>query len=188
MAGTTQRPRPEPDSLPAVPYSDPRFTAAQQFLIREAFLLDHGRFHEWLEMLDEDLEYRMPVRVTAWRADGEGFTGAMHFDDTYASMQGRVARLDTDYAWSEDPPSRTRRFVSNITVTAPAEGNGELHVVSYLFVARSRWDNPAYQFISAERRDILRPLPSKDGVYKLLDREILVDQSNLGTVNLAIFL
>ncbi|QLL10391.1 3-phenylpropionate/cinnamic acid dioxygenase subunit beta [Mycobacterium vicinigordonae] len=188
MARTTQHPRPEPDSLPALAYSDPRFAAAQQFLTREAFLLDHGRFHEWMEMLDQDLEYRMPVRVTAWRADGEGFTDAMHFDDTYASMQGRVARLDTGYAWGEDPPSRTRRFISNITVTAPTHDDHELHVVSYLLVARSRWDNPTYQFLSAERRDLLRQAPNHHGKYKLLNREILVDQSNLGTVNLAIFL
>ena len=87
-------------------------------------------------------------------------------------------------AWAEDPPSRTRRFVTNVRV-AESETAGEYEVVSYLYVERSRLDNPDNETISAERRDIWRLV---DGAYKLASREIIVDQSTLGMSNFAIFL
>jgi ethylbenzene dioxygenase subunit beta len=34
----------------------------EQFLYREARLLDERRFHEWLELLTEDVHYRMAGR------------------------------------------------------------------------------------------------------------------------------
>ena len=34
----------------------------EQFLYREARLLDERRFHEWVELFTEDVRYWMPVR------------------------------------------------------------------------------------------------------------------------------
>ena len=34
----------------------------EQFLYREARLLDERRFHEWLELLTDDIRYRMTTR------------------------------------------------------------------------------------------------------------------------------
>jgi 3-phenylpropionate/cinnamic acid dioxygenase small subunit len=34
----------------------------EQFLYREARLLDERRFHEWLELFTDDVRYWMPVR------------------------------------------------------------------------------------------------------------------------------
>lgn len=34
-----------------------------QFYIREAWLLDQRKFHEWLELLAEDVLYFMPRRL-----------------------------------------------------------------------------------------------------------------------------
>src|SRR5688572_29858449 len=36
----------------------------QEFLFREADLLDRRHFREWLDMLAEDLTYKVPVRQT----------------------------------------------------------------------------------------------------------------------------
>lgn len=169
-----------------LPVADTRFESARQFLLREATYLDNLRLHEWLQTLHGDIRYRIPVRVTRWRSDGLGFTNAMHMDETYASLAGRVARLDTNFAWGEDPPSRTRRFVSNIQVEQQLSDPHRLSVSSYLLLTRSRWDHPAYQFISAERRDILVRDAGQD--FQLISRHVLLDQSNLGTVNMALFL
>jgi 3-phenylpropionate/cinnamic acid dioxygenase small subunit len=169
-----------------LPMADARFEIAHRFLLREATYLDNLRLHEWLPTLHPDIRYRIPVRVTRWRSDGPGFTNAMHMDETYASLAGRVARLDTSFAWGEDPPSRTRRFVSNIQVEQQLDDPERISVSSYLLVTRSRWDHPAYQLISAERRDIL--VRHEDQDYRLISRFVLLDQSNLGTVNMALFL
>jgi 3-phenylpropionate/cinnamic acid dioxygenase small subunit len=170
-----------------VPFADQRFELAREFVLKEAALLDNGRLREWLSLLHKDIRYRIPVRVTRWRADGPGYTNSMHMDETYGSLAGRVDRLDTAFAWGEDPPSRTRRFVTNMIVEQDLDDPQRLNVSSYLLVTRSRWDNPTYQLISAERRDILTRSGNSD-LYRLISRYVLLDQSNLGTVNMALFL
>lgn len=167
-----------------VRFGDPQYFEVMEFLIREAELLDGNRFREWLRCLADDLVYTMPVRMTLKRAAGAGFSDTMsHFDDTLSSITQRVKRLETQSAWAEDPPSRTRRFVSNVRVERV--GNDELKVASYLLTLRNRLDTPSFQIISAERKDVLRR--TENGL-KLVKREILVDQSSLGVENLGIFL
>lgn len=158
-----------------------------EFLYREAALLDQVRLDEWAGLLAEDLRYTAPLRVTRTGADQSGSVvrTTKHFDDDYQSIMTRLGRLKTKSAWAEDPPSRTRRLITNVLVTQ-GEHAGEYEVVSYLFLARSRYEESDYRFISAERRDLLRR--NDAGEFKLARREILVDQSVLGVQNFAIFL
>jgi PAH dioxygenase small subunit len=163
--------------------TDTLYAAVSEWLIEEAEMLDQGRFEDWLACLAPDVEYSMPVRESVSRADGDGVAADYsHFDENYASMSARVKRLATDSAWAESPPSRARRFVTNLRVR-PQDG-GEVGVSSYLLVLRSRGDSPSYEILSCERRDVLRP----DGPgFQLARREIIVDQATLGVVNLALF-
>ena len=85
-----------------------------EFLYREAELLDSNRFGDWLSLLAEDIHYVMPVRTTQFRAKGEGFQDVAFFEENFASLRTRVKRLETDFAWAETPPSRTRHFITNI--------------------------------------------------------------------------
>jgi 3-phenylpropionate/cinnamic acid dioxygenase small subunit len=157
---------------------------AVEFLDHEAELLDEDRLDEWLPLLDQDLLYRMPVRVTARRGQGLGYSSGLHFDEDLASIQLRVRRLtETSTAWAEDPPSRARRHVSNVRVAAADDGR--LVVRSYLLLYRSRWDLSECELLSAERVDTL--VPADDGL-RLRSREIRVDQATLGVLNLALFL
>ncbi|MFI9628801.1 3-phenylpropionate/cinnamic acid dioxygenase subunit beta [Streptomyces sp. NPDC052042] len=160
-------------------------TSATDFLHREAELLDDNLVDQWLEMLSEDLKYLVPLRSTRERARGAGFSRtAFHMKETYSSMRGRVRRLSSEYAWAEDPPSRTRRFVSNIRVK-PGEQAGDLAVKSNLLLYRSRHDAVEHQLLVGERHDVLRPC---DGTLKLARRIVLLDQTTLATHNLAVFL
>ena len=59
------------------------------------------------------------------------------------------------HAWTEDPPSRTRRFVTNVRVTAPVMDD-EVVARSYLLIYRSRGDVRPADLLSAERTDRLR--------------------------------
>src|SRR3546814_9728864 len=82
-----------------------------------------------------------------------------HFDDDYASILMRTGRLSKS-AWAEDPPSRCRRFVTNVRM-AESDTAGDYEVVSYLYVERSRGDNWRNETITAERRDVWRAIEGR---------------------------
>jgi 3-phenylpropionate/cinnamic acid dioxygenase small subunit len=109
----------------------------------------------------------------------------LHFDDDYSSIMGRLQRLGTKSAWAEDPPSRTRRLVTNVRVWETSKPN-EFETESYLLLSRSRYEHYQLQVLSCVRHDLLRR--SGPGAFKLARREIIVDQSVLGMANLAVFL
>jgi phthalate 3,4-dioxygenase beta subunit len=167
-----------------LPYADPAHLAAHQFLVEEAALLDAADYAGWLDLLCEDVRYLMPVRVTTARGAGPGALAGMgHFDEDMYALRKRVQRLATDHAWTEDPPSRTRHFVTNVRTFRIAAG--QLGVESALLLFRSRGDTREADLLSAGRADVLRE--TADGL-RLARREITVDESVLRTQNLAVFL
>ncbi|MPS67334.1 MAG: 3-phenylpropionate/cinnamic acid dioxygenase subunit beta [Novosphingobium sp.] len=172
-------------STSRVPLGSEAYNRILETLYDEAAALDERRFDDWVAFLAEDLIYTAPLRLTrnGPNKDRDVVRTMKHFDENYGSILMRTGRLSKS-AWAEDPPSRTRRFVTNVRM-AESEKSGEYEVVSYLFVERSRFDNPENETLTAERRDVWRLM---DGSYKLAIREIIVDQSTLGMSNLAIFL
>jgi 3-phenylpropionate/cinnamic acid dioxygenase small subunit len=155
------------------------------WLFWEAELLDQRRFREWLSLLADDIRYRMPVTVTTMRRTNHVPLGEMaHFDEDRYSLEKRVERLEGDHAWTEDPPSRARRFVTNVRV-APLDGADDLEARSYLLLYRSRGDDRPADLVSVERTDLLRPAA---GGWLLASRDLVVDEAVLRTQNLALFL
>jgi phthalate 3,4-dioxygenase subunit beta len=167
-----------------LPYGDPAHLAAHQFLVEEAALLDAAEYEAWLGLLTEDIRYLMPVRVTTARGAGfDSLADMAHFDEDMYALSKRVQRLATDHAWTEDPPSRTRHFVTNVRTFG--NGGSGLLVESALLMFRSRGDTREADLLSAGRSDLLRETP--DGL-RLARREITVDEAVLRTQNLAVFL
>ena len=165
-------------------YGDPAHLAAHQFLVEEAALLDAGDYAGWIGLICEDIRYVMPVRVTTARGAGfDSLADMGHFDEDMYALRKRVQRLATDHAWTEDPPSRTRHFITNVRTFR--DEPGELRVESALLLFRSRGDTREPSLISAGRADLLRETP--EGL-RLARREITVDESVLRTQNLAVFL
>lgn len=157
-----------------------------QWLYWEAELLDGRRFREWLSLLADDVRYRMPVTVTAMRRTSHVPLGSMaHFDEDRYSLEKRVERLEGDHAWTEDPPSRARRYVTNVRVT-PIDGSDDVEVRSYVLLYRSRGDDRPADLVSVERTDRLRPVTG--GGWLLATRDLVVDEAVLRTQNLALFL
>lgn len=164
-----------------VPAGDPLYFAALDFLVNEAEALDENRLRDWLAMLDPGVRYRMPVRVTQSRADGDGFVGGMtHLDDDRFTLDLRVRRLDK-FGWAEDPPSRTQRLVTNLRVARVNGSGDELALRSSLLVLRNRGRSPECELIAAERRDVI---VRNEGAWHLRNREIRAVQANVGTMSL----
>ena len=169
----------------------------EQFLYREARLLDERRFHEWLGLFTDDVHYTMTSRanryprsskaiaildadryaeIDAGDADDLGL-----FDEDIQTLTARVARLDTGMAWAEDPPSRTRHLITNIEI-APGASESELTVHCNFIVYRSRGETEQDFYVGA-RQDRLRRV---DRVWKIADRRMVLDQNVLTAKNLSI--
>ncbi len=155
------------------------------FLFREAELLDDGRLFDWLKLLTEDIEYLVPIRVVREKEAGHGFSReSYHMKEDYVSIKTRITRLEHEYAWVENPPSRTRRMISNIR--ASADSNSEIKCKSNILLFRSHErDFSRYNLLFAERQDVLRR--SGDDL-KLAKRLVLLDHNILPMSELAVFL
>jgi 3-phenylpropionate/cinnamic acid dioxygenase small subunit len=152
-------------------------------LNREAELPDTGQLEPWLALLTDDVRYTMPIRLTRERGGGPDVDfGAPHFQEDMGTLRMRVERLKTEFAWAEDPPSRTRRFVTNVRPRVVAEG---IDVRSYLLLYRSRGDATTAELVSAERHDLFRRTATG---LRLQRREVLIDQASLAMRNLAVML
>ncbi|MCU1458770.1 MAG: hypothetical protein JWL73_2862 [Actinomycetia bacterium] len=166
--------------------SDPVYLEILGFLWDEAATLDQDDLTEWLSLLDEDITYIMPVRVTRKRGTGSEFDPAMmHFDEDIASLRFRVRRFLETTAWSEDPPSRVRRTVTAVRVYR-TDAPHEFEVTNSLLLVRTQDDDYRLDIVTAERRDRVRRYG--DDSFKLAQRTILLDQATVSTPNLAIFL
>jgi len=169
----------------SLPFTSDLHNTIYGWLVDEAYTLDEQRYEDWLKTLADDIHYIMPVRVTT--ALGTSFStspGMAHLDENKYSLSRRVARFLTEHAWTEDPPSRLRHFLTNVRVYE-TDTPGEVLADSALLLFRSRGDVNEPAIVSAHREDVFRDV---DGEYKLARRVIMVDESVLRTQNLAIFL
>lgn len=147
----------------------------EQFLYTEAALLDEGKYHEWLDLLTDDIEYRLPIRESVQGAQGLSVEAELVFlDEDKPSLAMRVKRLDTGLAFVEMPQSLTQRMVSNVQVQNGQQG-GELDVRSNFILFQVRHDRHEGSFVG-RREDRLRRV---DGRWKIASRKILLAQAIL---------
>ena len=170
----------------------------EQFLFREARLLDERRFHEWLELLTDDVRYWMGARSNRYPKTSKAIAildldryveddrtkedELAILDEDKHSLGARVARLDTGMAWAEDPPSRTRHLITNIEVEA-GDTALEVKVYANFMVYRSRAETEQDFYVGA-RRDVLRRV---GGAWKIAERKLILDQNVLLAKNVSIF-
>ena len=157
---------------------------AADFLAREALLLDERRFRDWYVLLDDQIEYVVPMRI-AMRDYAEEFpAGAYRISDSKSHINIRINRLESDHAWAEVPPSRTLRVVGSLLVE-PGERADEIAVISAMILYRQRGSDDLGDVIPVRRHDVLRV--TADGV-RLLKRKALITETVLHTPNLGVFL
>ena len=119
--------------LPATPNSLLLQHEVEQLLYLEARLLDDWNLDAWLTLYTPDARYIVP---TTDLPEGDPASDLVFIDDDFRRMQGRVVRLQSRHAHREYPWSRTRRFISNVMVTA--EEGSELDATASVAVWRFR--------------------------------------------------
>lgn len=157
----------------------------ERFYTDEAALLDAHQYEGWVELFSDDTHYFMPIRRTRLRRElGNEFTKPgeiAFFDETKQMLRGRVAKIASGTAWAEDPPSRTRHFVSNVRITE--DRDDELDVQSNFILYRTRLKSEETTWIGS-RHDLLR---RHRGSFLIARRHILLEQTVLLSQNLSNF-
>ena len=87
----------------------------EQLLYLEARRLDDWDLDAWLALYTPDARYVVP---TTDLPGGDPRSELVFIDDDRDRMAARVVRLQSRHAHREYPWSRTRRFISNVMVTA----------------------------------------------------------------------
>jgi 3-phenylpropionate/cinnamic acid dioxygenase small subunit len=163
----------------------------EQFLYREAELLDARRYEEWLDLFTEDTRYWMPMRrnVPAEEPARE-FTregvDVNWFDEGKDTLTRRVKQIRTGVHWAEQPPSRICHMVSNVQVLGGPPGGAspaEVPVNSRFLIYRNRVETET-DLLVGKREDLLRRV---DGGWRIARRKIILDQSVLLVKNLTFF-
>ena len=85
----------------------------ENFIVREAALLDEWRLDDWLALFTADARYMVPATDMP-NADPKKTLALIN--DDMARLRGRVERLKSRHAHREFPWSRTRRFITNVTI------------------------------------------------------------------------
>ena len=105
----------------------------EEFLFREAALLDDWKLEEWVSLFTDDARYVVPSTDLP---EGDPSRDLVFIDDDIVRLRARVARLTSRHSHRERPRSRTRRFVSNVRVEKT--GDGHLSVRANVLVFRFR--------------------------------------------------
>lgn len=178
--------------------SDDVVREIEQFLYREARLLDERRFHEWLDLFTDDVRYWMPLRDNRYSRSSKAIKildpdryveeeltaedQLAYLDEDKHALVGRVACLDTGMAWAEDPPSRTRHLITNVEVS-PTTDASEVQVYSNFLAYRSRAEIEQELYVGA-RHDLFRRV---EGGWRIARRKIILDQNVMLAKNISIF-
>ena len=158
----------------------------QEFLYREAELLDERRYEEWLALFTDDARYFMPMRRNVPHDETEReFTreglDVNWFDEGKDTLARRVQQIRTGIHWAEEPPSRICHMVANVQVLHASPT--EIGVKSRFLVYRNRVETET-DVLVGKREDLLR---RANGSFQIARRKIVLDQSVLLAKNLTFF-
>lgn len=159
----------------------------EEFLYREADLLDQRKFRDWLDLLAEDLIYFMPIRrnVKFGQHDEKENTrqgeGISWFDEDKWTLTKRVEQVLTGVHYAEEPLSRVTHMVSNVRLLDVTPE--QVTVGCRFLVYQNRVEYENYTFIG-RRTDILR---RNGDSWLIARRELILEQNVLLAKNLSIF-
>lgn len=143
--------------------------AIETFLYDEAALLDAWDLDAWLALFTDDAHYVVP---TTDLPDGDPVVDLVFIDDTRVRLEGRVRRLKSRHAHREYPHSRTRRFISNVRVTAI---DGDEATVEASFIIYRFREGETAPYIGQYRYRLVRT----DEGLRIRDRRATLDQETL---------
>jgi benzoate/toluate 1,2-dioxygenase subunit beta len=138
----------------------------EQFLYRQAELLDTKHWQDWIELFTPDGVYWMPPEPSYKTWDGQPAI----FAEDKNLMSVRMKRVLHPDAWSQRPLWETNHVVSNVVVEKVLP-SGDVHVRSHFHMMELRRDDVRH-FAGSYRHELKK---TKDGYRIKLQR---VDMTN----------
>jgi p-cumate 2,3-dioxygenase beta subunit len=142
----------------------------EEFLYREALLLDEWKLDEWLALFAPDAVYHVPTTGAAPTTSPD--TALFYVADDRARLEQRVIRLSKKTAHVEWPRSRTRHLVSNVLVTE--RGDDEITVAAAFVVHRFKNGN-ADAYVGRYRYRLV----DDGGQLKIREKRVMLDMDGL---------
>jgi len=147
----------------------------ENFLNREARLLDQGRLEDWFELLSDDIEYKAPLRETKDDRSEEFSTDSYYFLEDIGSIRTRIDKIVHEYSVSSNPPAHECRMVTNVRVLD--ETDDEVRVESRVLYRVAKTDqNDSDLITTCTRDDVLR---RGGDSFKIKRRIVYFDESSL---------
>lgn len=143
----------------------------EEFLYREAAMLDRWQLEAWLALFTDDAVYHVPTVGTA--PDVTPDNALFYISDDRARLRERVVRLLKKGAHVEWPRSRTRHMVTNVLIEARSEDN---FTVSAAFAVHRFKNGQADVYVGSYRYQLV---PVAGGGFQIREKRCMLDMDAL---------
>ena len=151
----------------------------EDFLYREAALLDEWKLEEWLGLMADDATYLVPPND---HPEASSANTLFTLADDIVRIRERVKRLMSPECHAEYPHSRTRRMISNVRILGT---DGDLVTVAANFVCyRFRRFERLREYVGAYRFVLKRE--GRD--FRIKERRVVIDAHELGSLGSVSFI
>ncbi len=142
----------------------------EEFLYREAAMLDAWKLEQWFALFTEDANYHVPTVGTA--PDVSPDNTLFYIADDHDRLRERVVRLQKKTAHVEWPRSRTRHLVSNVLIEAR---EGDELVVSAAFAVYRFKNGDAHTYVGSYRYRLI----GGPGEFRIREKRCMLDMDAL---------
>jgi p-cumate 2,3-dioxygenase beta subunit len=151
----------------------------EDFLYREAALLDEWRLNEWQELLADDACYYVPSND---QPESDHRRALFLIADDRERIRQRVIRVLDPNCHAEFPKSRTRRMISNVRILGV---EGDLISVAANFLCyRFRRYERIREYVGSYRYLLRR----SGDTFRIKERRVLIDAHELGALGSVSFI
>jgi len=151
----------------------------EDFLYREAALLDDWRLDDWQALLTDDAGYYVPSND---QPESDHRRALFLIADDRERIRQRIIRVQDPNCHAEYPKSRTRRMINNVRILSI---EGDLISVAANFVCyRFRRYERIREYVGSYHYVLRR---SGDG-FRIKERRVLIDAHELGSLGSVSFI
>ncbi len=143
---------------------------AEQYLYREARLMDTHAYDAWLGLWAQEAHYWIPCNAD----DVDVARHVSLVNEDRAGLEDRIRRLMSGAHYAQDPPSRLARVVSNVELDAEAAPDALVVHSTFTLAAhrRGRTDLVAGR--------VVHRLVAEDGTVRIAAKKVvLVDNDDI---------